>query len=151
MGAKFVQDALQYLGMKGGSKFSTGDYGWCADFVTYVVKEVATALGMSKEEVKDLRNNHLGASPQKLVKKNQEHVIETSDLSAKELSNLIQPCMAFICKGGGQPSQHTGFVAEVYNDGTFLTIEGNNGNMVRQNRRNIKDMYRFVDFSYLFT
>ncbi len=150
VGAKFVQDALKYLGTKGGSQFSTGDYGWCADFVTYVVKEVAAELGMSKEEIKDLRKNHLGASPQKLSRKNQGHVIETDGLSASEISKLIQPGMAFICKGGGQSGQHTGFVAEVYDDGTFLTIEGNNGNMVRQNVRNIKDMYRFVDFTYLF-
>ena len=151
IGAKFVQDALKYLGTKGGSQFSTGDYGWCADFVTYVVKEVATEMGMTKEEVKELRQKHLGASPQKLAKKNQGHVIETEGLSADEISRQIQPGMAFICRGGGQSGQHTGFVAEVYDDGTFLTIEGNNGNMVRQNVRNIKDMYRFVDFTYLFT
>ena len=150
VGAKFVEDALKYLGTKGGSQFSTGDYGWCADFVTYVVKEVARNNGMSKEEVKQLGHEHLGASPQKLVKKNKSNVIEASGKSASELANTIQPGMAFICKGGGASGQHTGFVAEVYPDGTFLSIEGNHGNKVCQVRRNLTDMYRFVDFTYLF-
>ncbi len=150
VGSKFVEDALKYLGMKGGSLFSTGDYGWCADFVSYVVKEVARSMGKSKEEVKDLGRNHLGASPQKLVKKNKSNVIEVAGKSTQELANSIQPGMAFICKGGGASGQHTGFVAEVYSDGTFLSIEGNHGNKVCQVRRNISDMYRYVDFSYLF-
>ena len=150
IGAKFVEDALKYNGMKGGSKFSTGDYGWCADFVTYVVREVAMQMGMSKEEARQLARDHLGASPQKLVKKNKSNVIETNGLSAAELQQKVQPGMAFICKGGGASGQHTGFVAEVYDDGTFLSIEGNHGNKVCQVRRKLTDMYRYVDFSYLF-
>lgn len=153
IGAKFVQEALKYKGYKensdGSSMFSTGDYGWCADFVTYVVKSVAESLGMSKDEVKDIRK-HLGASPQKLVNRNEGHTIDTSKYSAAELRQMIKPGMAFICKGSGASGRHTGFVAEVNDDGTFVTIEGNSNNMVRQQTRNISDMYYFVDFSYLF-
>ena len=150
IGSKFVEYAMKYNGMKGGSKFSTGNYGWCADFVTYVVKEVASSLGMSKEAVRQLGHEHLGASPQKLIKKNKGHVIETKGMSIEDLTKAIQPGMAFICRGGGASGRHTGFVAEVYPDGTFLSIEGNHGNKVCQVRRNISDMFQFVDFSYLF-
>ncbi len=154
IGAKFIELAMKYKGYKensdGSSMFSTGDYGWCADFVTYVVKTVAENLGMSKDEVKNLRHNHLGASPQKLANKNKGHVISTSQYSSAQLQGMIKPGMAFICKGSGASGQHTGFVAAVNDDGTFVTIEGNSNNMVRQQTRNIKDMYSFVDFTYLF-
>ncbi len=153
IGAKFVQEALKYKGYKensdGSSMFSSGDYGWCADFVTYVVKSVAESLGMSKDEVKAIRE-HLGASPQKLVNRNEGHTIDTSKYSTAQLRKMLKPGMAFVCKGSGASGRHTGFVAEVNDDGTFVTIEGNSNNMVRQQTRNISDMYYFVDFSYLF-
>lgn len=153
IGSKFVQEALKYKGYKenadGSSMFSSGDYGWCADFVTYVVKSVAESLGMSKDEVKAIRS-HLGASPQKLVNRNEGHAIDTSKYSVAQLRQMIKPGMAFVCKGSGASGRHTGFVAEVNDDGTFVTIEGNSNNMVRQQTRNISDMYYFVDFSYLF-
>ena len=63
------------------------------------------------------------------------------------IQNQLQPGMAFIMPGSGSSGQHTGFVVEVYDDGTFLTIEGNSGNMVKQNRRKLSEMYGFVDFS----
>ena len=149
VGAKIVDDALKYLGYneKDGSykKFSTGDYGWCADFVTYVVKEVAQQMGMSDAEIKQLRT-HLGASPYKLRTRNPEHYL--TDKS--QFQSQVQPGMAFICGGSGTSGEHTGLVLEVYDDGTFLTVEGNHDNKVTKVRRKLSDMKGFVDFTYLF-
>ena len=151
-GASVIKNALKYEGMTESTgaleKFSTGNYGWCADFVTYVVKETARQMGKSEAEIKEI-DKHLGASPYKLRSRNEGHYYLTSDIPASEYQTTIQPGMAFICKGSGASGEHTGLVVEVYADGTFLTIEGNSNNMVRSQRRNISDMYGFVDFSYL--
>lgn len=159
VGASIVETALKYLGYneKDGSYkiFSTGDYGWCADFVTYVMKEVCKDGGMNKSAIKEV-SKHLGASPYKLRTRNKEHYYNTRNMSDSEyqefISTKLQPGMAFISKGSGASGEHTGFVAEVnWEKGTFVTIEGNSSNKVRQQERKISDMYGFVDLSYLYS
>lgn len=157
-GSKIVETALKYLGDSESNgrykKFSTGSYGWCADFVSYVVKEVCKDGGMSSSAVKDVAK-HLGASPQKLSNRNSGNYYNIRNMSSSELQEFartkLQPGMAFICKGSGASGQHTGFVASVdYENGTITTVEGNSNNMVRQRTRKISDLYGFVDFSYLY-
>jgi hypothetical protein len=157
-GDSIIKKAKKYLGDSEANgrykKFSTGDYGWCADYVTYVVMKVCKEKGMSDKELKEVRK-HLGASPYKLRTRNSKNYYNTKKMSKAErkefTQNTLKPGMAFICKGGGASGEHTGFVAEVYDDGTFLSIEGNCGNAVKQVRRKISDMYGFVDFSYLYS
>ncbi len=157
-GNNVVQTALKYLGDSESNgrykKFSSGPYGWCADFVTYVVQEVCKEGGMSDSEVKAVRK-HLGASPYKLRSRNDGHYYNTKGMSGSEredfIKNTLKPGMAFICKGSGASGEHTGFVAEVnYEKGTIVTVEGNSDNKVKQNTRKISDLYGFVDFTYLY-
>ena len=153
IGALILEIAQKYLGYneKDGSYkiFSTGNYGWCADFVTYVVKEAFGKLGYSKEQLKALGSQHLGASPYKLRTKNKDHYYKTENIPKSDYESLVGT--AFICKGSGASGEHTGLVLSVdVEKGTFMTLEGNSNNMVRTQERKISDMYGFVDFSYLY-
>ena len=154
LGAMILETAKKYLGYNeadGSYKiFSTGDYGWCADFVTYVVKEVFGGLGYTKDQLRTLGSDFLGASPYKLRTKNKDHYYLTENIPQSSYESLVG--MAFICKGSGASGEHTGFVLSVDPEkGTFTTLEGNSGNMVRTQERKISDMYGFVDFSYLYS
>lgn len=130
MGTDIVSTAKQYLGFKESDssfKLFTGgaNHAWCADFVTYVVKEAykdngkKAPSGFGSSSVEGLRQ----------WGKNNNCYLDTSGASNKSslIAQNIKPGDVVIFKNG---ISHTGIVTKVNPDGSFQTIEGNTSNKV---------------------
>lgn len=130
MGNDIVATAKQYLGYKesdGSFKLFTGgkNHAWCADFVSYVVKEAykgngkQVPAGFSTSSVESLRKWGI----------NNNCYLNTSNSSNKSslIAKNVKPGDIVIFKNG---TSHTGIVTKVNSDGSFQTIEGNTSNKV---------------------
>lgn len=121
-GSAIVDTAMKYLGYNesNGSylKFTQGRVeAWCADFVTYVVKETLgsdTPAGFGSAAVSSLRD--WGKANGRYISISQWSQVKPGDI-------MIQ-------KENG--ASHTGIVTKVDPDGTIHTIEGNTSNMVAE-------------------
>lgn len=121
-GSAIVDTAMKYLGYKesNGSylKFTQGRVeAWCADFVTYVVKETLgsdTPAGFGSAAVSGLRD--WGKANGRYISRSQWSQVKPGDI-------MIQ-------KENG--ASHTGIVTKVDPDGTIHTIEGNTSDMVAE-------------------
>ena len=121
-GSAIVDTAMKYLGYKesNGSylKFTQGRVeAWCADFVTYVVKETLgsdTPAGFGSAAVSGLRD--WGKANGRYISISQWSQVKPGDI-------MIQ-------KSNG--ASHTGIVTKVDPDGTIHTIEGNTSDMVAE-------------------
>ncbi len=133
-GSSIVSIAQSYVGKL---KESDGSYlqvtggrqeHWCADFVTYVVKQAAAQTGTSI--------NGFGApSVSSLMAWGQANNCYGSinGMSASQKSqwivNNVKPGDVMIMKNN---SSHTGIVSKVYPDGSFDTVEGNTSDQCLQ-------------------
>lgn len=101
---------------------------WCADFVSYVVKEAARKSG------KSLPSGFGSPSVEGLRQwgKNNNCYLHTANSSNKEslIKNNVKPGDIVIFKENGR--SHTGVVASVDSNGNIRTIEGNTSDKVAE-------------------
>lgn len=142
MGKDIVATAKQYVGYKesdGSFKLFTGgkNHAWCADFVSYVIKEAykgngkKVPSGLNTSSVESLRKWGI----------NNNCYLNTSNTSNKSslIAKNVKPGDIVIFKNG---TSHTGIVTKVNSDGSFQTIEGNTSNKVAY--RNYSSSYNKV-------
>ncbi len=140
LGKDVVSVAKNYLGMneKDGSYklFTNGrTEAWCADFVTYVVKETCQKTGKSlpagfgSPSVSGLRDWGI----------RNKCYLKTSTLSNKveTIKNNVKSGDIIIFKENGR--SHTGIVKEILADGTIKTIEGNTSDKVGERSYSAND------------
>lgn len=142
VGSGLVDLASKYMGIneKDGSykMFTNGrTESWCADFVTYVVKEYAkenglkVASGFGSPAVSNLmswaQKNGVFDNTSKMSN-NQKLDYAKNNLSVGDV---------IIWKSNG--ASHTGIVKSIKSDGTFTTVEGNSSDQVKSNKKSIYD------------
>lgn len=140
LGKDVVSVAKNYLGMneKDGSYklFTNGrTEAWCADFVTYVVKETCQKTGKSlpagfgSRSVSGLRDWGI----------RNNCYLETASVSNKvdTIKNNVKPGDIIIFKENGR--SHTGIFKEMLADGTIKTIEGNTSDKVAERSYSAND------------
>lgn len=142
IGSGLVKLASKYMGLneKDGSYklFTNGrTESWCADFVTYVVKEYAKENGMSvaKGFGSPAVSNLMSWAQSKGVFDNTSKMSNNQKLSYAK--NNLSVGDVIIWKSNG--ASHTGIVKSIGNDGTFTTVEGNSSDQVKSNKKSIYD------------
>lgn len=140
LGSGIINAANKYMGYNesNGSylKFTEGRAeAWCADFVTYVVKEAYAAAG------KQVPANFGSPAVATLMNWGQANGrwIDTSNLGS------VKPGDIMIQQHGGR--SHTGIVVSVNGDGTVTTIEGNTSDMVAQRVQSLGNITGFVSIA----
>lgn len=132
-GNNLVQNAKSYLGFKESDNsyklFTNGrKEAWCADFVSYVVKDTckktgkASPKGFGSSSVEGLRQ----------WGKNNGCYLETASSANKteKIKNNVKAGDVIIFKENGK--SHTGIVKHVDSNGKITTIEGNTSNKVAE-------------------
>lgn len=142
IGSGLVKLASKYMGLneKDGSYklFTNGrTESWCADFVTYVVKEYAKENGMSvaKGFGSPAVSNLMSWAQSKGVFDNTSKMSNNQKLSYAQ--NNLSVGDVIIWKSNG--ASHTGIVKSINKDGTFTTVEGNSSDQVKSNKKSIYD------------
>lgn len=142
IGSGLVKLASKYMGLneKDGSYklFTNGrTESWCADFVTYVVKEYAKENGMSvsKGFGSPAVSNLMSWAQSKGVFDNTSKMSNNEKL--KYAQNTLSVGDVIIWKSNG--ASHTGIVKAINKDGTFTTVEGNSSDQVKSNKKSIYD------------
>lgn len=129
IGTALVQNASKYMGYNeaDGSwrKFSDSPE-WCADFVTYIVKETYNEKGL--EVPNGFGNHRTEILKQWGIENNKFFNIANKNNRGKLIAENIKPGDIMILRENG--ASHTGIVTEVHPDGTFETIEGNRSDKV---------------------
>ena len=151
-GKALVDFAKKFMGFNeanGSYKKFTGGRteAWCADFVTYVVKNFAAS------QDKKLAGGFGSASVSGLMSWAQNHGCfkNTSNMSNSQkldyLQNKLKPGDVIIWKSNG--ASHTGIVKSINADGTFTTVEGNSSDQVKSNKKSIYDsrLTGFIPYS----
>lgn len=130
-GSSILSSAYKYLGYNennGSYKLFTNGRteAWCADFVSYVVKEAAQKSG------KSLPSGFGSASVEGLRQwgKNNNCYLHTANSANKKevIKNNVKPGDIVIFKENGR--SHTGVVASVDSNGNIKTVEGNTSDKV---------------------
>lgn len=134
----FTSNALKYLGYneKDGSsrKFSNSGE-WCADFVTYVVKESYKEKGL---KAPDWFGHHRTEILRQQAKDNDKYLCITDKSDrAKTITENVKVGDIVIWRENN--ASHTGFVSKIYKDGSFDTVEGNRGDKVAQGHYKAND------------
>lgn len=112
---KLKESDGSYLKVTGGRQEA-----WCADFVTYVVKQACSQTGTSLNGFGSPSVSNLQA----WGKANGCYIdVAGSSNRAQTIVQNVQPGDVMIQKSNG--ASHTGIVTKVYSDGSFDTIEGN--------------------------
>lgn len=153
IGSGLVELASKYMGYNeadGSYKLFTNgrSEAWCADFVTYCVKEFAEKQGLN---IKDGFGSPAVANLMGWAQNNNVFNNITGMSSAEKekfLQSDLKPGDVIIWKSNG--SSHTGLIKSINSDGTFETIEGNTtGDQVRSNHKSIHDksLTGFIKFS----
>lgn len=134
----FSTNANKYLGYKesdGSSRKFSDSKEWCADFVTYVVKESYREKGL---KAPDWFGNHRTEILRKQAKENDSYLCLTDKTDkAKTIQEKVNIGDIMILRENG--ASHTGFVSKIYNDGSFDTIEGNRGDAVAKGHYKAND------------
>lgn len=126
LGGEILDLAIQYLGKNeadGSYKMFTEGRGewWCADFVSYVVKEAYAKLG---KDVPDGFGSNQVEQLQKWAIANGCYIDSNSaDDKVTYIKENVRPGDVIIFKQNGR--SHTGLVESIDPDGTIHTIEGN--------------------------
>lgn len=124
IGEAFVKNAQKYLGYNeadGSSKKFSNSGEWCADFVSYVVKETYKSQG--KTPPKDFGNHRVEILKQWGIKNDKYLQVANKSNRAKLIAEKVKPGDIMILRENN--ASHTGFVTKVYPNGVFETIEGN--------------------------
>ena len=142
IGSGLVKLASKYMGLneKDGSYklFTNGrTESWCADFVTYVVKEYAKENGMSvsKGFGSPAVSNLMSWAQSKGVFDNTSKMSNNQKLSYSQKNLSVGDVI--IWKSNG--ASHTGIVKSINKDGTLTKVEGNSSDQVKSNKKSIYD------------
>ena len=139
-----VEKARSYIGKvnsdaEGNKLFSPswakGKWGWCADFATYVAKDIYGDK---------LPSGFKNSSPHLLVSWAKKHScfnVPPSSNKGSWIANNVKPGDIMISSGKGVSKRHVAIVSKVNSDGSFETIDGNSGDMVRSVRRKASGTY----------
>ncbi|MGN0014337.1 MAG: CHAP domain-containing protein, partial [Candidatus Gastranaerophilaceae bacterium] len=135
----FAKKFLGYNEANGSYKKFTGGRteAWCADFVTYIIKNYAASKGIK------LPSGFGSSSVAGLMAWGKANGLfqDTTNMSSSEKANYakknLKPGDIIIWKSNG--ASHTGIVKSVNDDGTFTTIEGNSSDQVKSNKKSIYD------------
>lgn len=117
-----------YLKVTGGRHES-----WCADFVTYVVKQAAQQTGKPLNGFGSPSVSNLQA----WGRANNCYIDVTSGNRAQKIVQNVKPGDVMIQKSNG--ASHTGIVTKVYSDGSFDTIEGNTSDQCKARHYSAND------------
>ena len=98
---------------------------WCADFVTYVVKE--TYSNYELEGPKGFGSHDVGEMKNWAERSGYFLNIANKQNKANIIANKVKPGDIVILN---ENASHTGFVTKVYSDGSFSAIEGNRNDKV---------------------
>ena len=150
---QIVKNFEKYLGYNenDGSfrKFSNSKE-WCADFVTYVVKETYEQSG--KPVPKNFGNHRCEILKQWAINNNCFINIAGLTNKAEAIKTRVKVGDILILRENN--ASHTGVVTKINTDGSFETIEGNvkenNNDVVTRNRYNAdnKDISGFIRLPY---
>ncbi len=148
IGYSLVENAKQYIGYNesdGSSKKFSDSKEWCADFVSYIVKDTYTRQGKTPPEGFD--NHRVEGLKQWGIDNNKFFQIANKPNKATLIAQNIKPGDILILREN--QASHTGFVTKVNADGTFETIEGNRADKVATARYspNYKDISGFVQLT----
>lgn len=152
IGSGLVALAEKYMGKNeadGSYKMFTNGRteAWCADFVTYIVKEYAQQQGL------DIKSGFGSPAVAGLMQwaQNNNAFTSVSGMGANDRQNLLKndlkPGDVIIWKSNG--ASHTGIIRKINGDGTFETVEGNSSDQVKSNHKSINDSHLtgFIKFS----
>ena len=135
LGRSLAQNAMQYLGYNenDGSyrKFSDSKE-WCADFVSYIVKETYQNKGL--EPPKGFGNHRVENLKQWGINNNKFFSIADKNNKAQLIADNVKVGDILILRENG--ASHTGIVSKVNSDGSFEAIEGNRSDKVGIGRYN---------------
>ena len=121
---EILKNAKKYLGYNetdGSSKKFSNSKEWCADFVTYVVKESYKEKGLPAPE--GFGNHRVENLKQWGINNNKYLSINNKDNKAEIIKNNVKIGDIMILRENG--ASHTGFVSKINDDGSFEAIEGN--------------------------
>lgn len=138
LGTTLAKNAKQYLGYNesDGSYRKFSDSGeWCADFVSYVVKETYQNKGLTPPA--GFESHRVEELKQWGIKNNKYHSLVDKDNKADEIKNNISIGDILILRENG--ASHTGFISQINPDGSFETIEGNRNDQVAIGKYNPED------------
>lgn len=126
----FVKNAKKYIGYKesdGSYKRFSNSPEWCADFVSYVIKEAYEQQGLRAP--KWFGNHRVENLRKQAIEHDKYLCITESKDRTKTVKEKVRAGDIVIMreKDGDTNTQasHTGIVTKVYPNGTFDTIEGN--------------------------
>lgn len=144
----FTSNAMKYMGYneKDGSsrKFSNSGE-WCADFVTYVVKESYKEKGLKAPE---WFGHHRTEILRQQAKEHDKYLCITNKTDrANTIKEKVHVGDIMILRENN--ASHTGFVSKIYKDGSFDTIEGNRDDKVSKGhyKANDPELSGFVQLS----
>lgn len=129
IGTTLAKNAKQYLGYNesDGSYRKFSDSGeWCADFVSYVVKETYQNKGLTPPP--GFGNHRVEQLKQWGIKNNKYYSLVDKENKANEIKNNINIGDILILRENG--ASHTGFISQINPDGSFEAIEGNRNDQV---------------------
>lgn len=119
-----LKNAKKYLGYNeadGSSKKFSNSKEWCADFVTYVVKESYKEKGLPVPE--GFGNHRVENIKQWGINNDKYLSISDKKNKADIIKNNVKIGDIMILRENG--ASHTGFVSKINEDGSFEAIEGN--------------------------
>lgn len=124
----FVKNAKKYIGYKesdGSYKRFSNSPEWCADFVSYVIKEAYEQQGLRAP--KWFGNHRVENLRKQAIEHDKYLCITESKDRTKTVKARVHAGDIVIMreKDGNTQASHTGIVTKVYPNGTFDTIEGN--------------------------
>lgn len=133
LGASFTDNALQYIGYNesdGSYRKFTNSKEWCADFVTYIVKDTYNKKGLKTPD--GFGSHRVEELKQWGIDNNKFFEIANKPNKGKLIAENVNVGDILILRENG--ASHTGFVTKVNSDGTFETIEGNRSDKVGKAR-----------------
>lgn len=130
IGSDIVSSAKQYLGFNENDNsyklFTQGrSEAWCADFVSYTVKEAYRKNG--KKVPPGFGSSSVSGLRQWGINNNCYFSLDSKTGKNTAIAQYIKPGDVVIFKNG---VSHTGIVTKVNSDGSFQTIEGNTSDKV---------------------
>jgi hypothetical protein len=124
IGKSFASNAAKYLGYSeknGESKVFSNSSEWCADFVTYVVKETYKEKGLDIPA--GFGNHRVENLRQWGIQNNKYLSLTNKSDKASTIANNVKIGDILILREDG--ASHTGIVTKINSNGSFETIEGN--------------------------
>lgn len=129
IGTSFTNNALKYLGYNeadGSHRKFSNSKEWCADFVTYIVKDTYQKKGLNVPE--GFGSHRVEEIKQWGIRNNKYLEVANKPNKGDLIAKNVKVGDILILRENG--ASHTGFVTKVNPDGTFETIEGNRSDKV---------------------